>query len=196
MIAAKTLAELCKDAYGRADHSIKHSHAITETIERHFVVAVRGTDSRTGWLSNFMVWPVTRFRVNVHLGFYNGGTRLFDAIRPDLAARPVILTGHSKGAAEAVIVAAHLVELGKPPAAVVLFGAPRCGFQGLKSFLSAVRIANYANPDDPVTKIPTILPWCHVREPRMLEDIEGDKMEHGIEKYLVNLPDAPLLDGS
>ena len=196
MISHRTLAQLCKDAYGRADISVKHSHAITETIEGHFVAAIRGTDSRTGWLSNFMVWPVTRFRVNVHLGFYNGGTRLFDAIRPDLAAWPVILTGHSKGAAEAVIVAAHLVELGKPPKAVVLFGAPRCGFQGLKTFLSAVTIVNYANPDDPVTKIPTILPWRDIREPRILDDIDGDAMEHGIEKYLVNLPEAPVFEGS
>ena len=60
-------------------------------------------------------------------GEYRGALGLWEACRAELIEqRPLLLCGHSKGGAEASILAALLVLAGHTPAALITFGAPRC----------------------------------------------------------------------
>ena len=94
------------------------------------IIAFRGSANTRDWLTDFEI----RFRYTqfgrVHAGFWESTNSLMASIMalPEvMGAFPVIVTGHSKGAAEAVICARLLAAAGKPVAAVVTFGGPRVG---------------------------------------------------------------------
>ena len=59
-------------------------------------------------------------------GEYRGALGLWEAVRAELIEqRPLLICGHSKGGAEAAIIAGLLVLAGHTPAALITFGAPR-----------------------------------------------------------------------
>ena len=85
------------------------------------------------------------------------------------AQRPVIVTGHSLGAARACLYAGLACVAGNAPAALVLFGSPKPGFQRLAGILSPVPVRSYRNGDgfrhDLVTDLPfriAVESYCHV----------------------------------
>ncbi len=85
---------------------------------------------------------------------------------PEDGGRQAIFTGHSLGAARALLFAGlwqkynHLEAINE----VVVFGAPRPGGQKLKDILAPVTIRSYKNAHDPVTDVPIDLgllePYC------------------------------------
>jgi hypothetical protein len=125
--------------------------------QRFAVVVFRGTRGTLGsWLRNFDVlpapWPGGG---RVHRGFL----RRFEALWPPIAAeldglnRPFWVTGHSLGAALAVLAAAR-----RRPLAAYTYGSPRVGDGRFAAGLSGIPIFRICNPADIVTIIPL---WLH-----------------------------------
>jgi hypothetical protein len=76
---------------------------------------------------------------------------------------PLVICGHSLGAARAVIISALLTLSGRQPIARICFGEPRAGFDKLKSILAPIRVQrSYRNRDnkghDVITDVPFSLP--------------------------------------
>ncbi|MGB8601305.1 MAG: lipase family protein [Rhizomicrobium sp.] len=137
------------------------------------IVVWRGSVTAKDWLLNFDTVPAFDGALGlVHAGFVRGVWPLQDAITMALGAH-VIVTGHSRGAAQATLFAGHLAAIGRAPVRLVTFGTPRPGYQQLADVLAAgkVAIASYKNLNDPVTDVPFAvdligtrcdLPYVHV----------------------------------
>lgn len=94
------------------------------------IIAFRGSANARAWLTDFRIGFTQTDFGRIHTGFWQSS----DSVLPEIlrlpqvqSALPVIITGHSKGAAEAKICARRLRAAGKPVAGVVTFGGPRCG---------------------------------------------------------------------
>ena len=93
------------------------------------IVAFAGTDPAVldNMLTIFKVLPASD--AGTHRGFARALEPVWDEIRGTVvsSARPVIFTGHSLGAALAVLAALRAADLGHAPLAVYTFGSPRVG---------------------------------------------------------------------
>lgn len=147
------------------------------------VVVWRGSTTSYDWALNFDAMPVIDGSLGMlHAGFVKGVWPLQDEITAALKAsgRPVIVTGHSRGAAQGAIFAGHLVAAGLSPARLMVMGCPRPGYQKLADVLASggVEIHSYKNCDDPITDVPFNIdligtacdfPYVHVSDFRHLE---------------------------
>lgn len=90
------------------------------------------------------------------LGFAEGLDGAINAMLPLAANLPILVVGHSLGAARAVIAAAKLAQRGLTVAGVVAFGCPRPGQQKLWDVLRAhgITVRVYQNQSDLVTDAP------------------------------------------
>lgn len=147
-----------------------------------------GTKDLKGWLSNFQA--LARKHVEhallgpLHPGFDCGMDQVVDAFIPHREGKqePIIIAGHSRGAAHATLAAALLSMRGVAPAAVLCWGCPRPGMQKLRSILSGTpgvkrSFQNKAPgaPMDPVTSVPAWLwPFEQYVDPLPLIRVEGD----------------------
>jgi len=91
---------------------------------------------------------------------HRGALGLYQSAHIDLFnAGPIILTGHSKGAAEAALIAACLVLAGKTVAALITFGMPRVTVTDhLAAVLSSVPQQHFVHGKDVVPTVPAA-PW-------------------------------------
>lgn len=168
MISDLTLARVCADAYVLPEDAWDHSWSRDDIHVRHRlmggfdVIAFRGSDDLEDWFRDLHFWPKRHKALGYcHSGFLEGMERVVRevAVVLDVTAR-VVITGHSLGAARALIFAAlgsyyHRFE----PERVVTFGTPRPGFKKLSRVLAHYRVpmALYRNGEDPVTKVPYLL---------------------------------------
>lgn len=139
---------------------------------KHFAgfdaVVFRGTDD----LADFLVDASALAKIPVkypalgpvHAGFYEGLEVGLDELIPQLR-QPVVIGGHSLGAAHATLATGLLHLAGKDPVRRVVFGEPLSGFAQLASIVSRVPSASYCNSlspipllHDPVTDVPLYLP--------------------------------------
>lgn len=167
-------------AYQDSTHVFEDSEALVEYAPRdggaYPIVAFRGTSfNGKRLLADIMLdaaaYPSSSVRLGrVHCGFYKGAAGLMAKMLPDLEATckvaPPVLCGHSKGAAEALMVSLLMRQFGLPVQEVVLFGCPRAGLgQGyLKALNLCPTITRYIYGSDIVTHVPTMLPWRHPDE--------------------------------
>jgi putative lipase involved disintegration of autophagic bodies len=113
----------------------------------------------------------------VHRGFVSGYRKVLTEIDAAVGGSSVIFTGHSFGAAVALLYA----EAFNSP--VVTFGCPRVYLRWFDT--PKVNHARYVCDDDPVVWVPRFF-YRHVAEPIMLTDGDGRHMDfkdHGIEIY-------------
>jgi hypothetical protein len=117
------------------------------------VLAFRGSSGRLdNWVANFNLplraWPAGG---RVHAGFKAALLGIWPEIRPALDAlnRPVFYTGHSLGAALAILAASLC-----PPRGVYTFGAPRVGDARFARRLQTVPVYRLAAARDMVTRLP------------------------------------------
>ena len=75
-------------------------------------------------------WWSKEIQTFVHKGFLVGVRAIWPLLPLGMNTKPIILTGHSKGGAEAILCGAFLCGLGRPPAMIETFGAPRVAFGG------------------------------------------------------------------
>lgn len=131
------------------------------------VFAFRGSYDWEEWFSNLA--PVVAGHAEhhpvlglVHAGFLATARRMVPACLDVASGRPIVLVGHSRGGAVALVLAALLTASGRPPVEVVTFGAPRAGGEQMKALLMGVEIRQYRRGADPVTEWPDA-PFCHMR---------------------------------
>jgi Lipase (class 3) len=146
------------------------------TLYKHAFLSFRGTIS-LGQFCRTDLNIIPSDRPLRHLGFNRAWLLVreriiewADALPEDL--RRLVLTGHSLGAALAVLAAFHLVER-YPIRAVITFGTPRVG---LFSFRHSYHVKScgeqtlhaitrrYTHETDLVSRIPPPLLYCHVGE--------------------------------
>ena len=135
------------------------------------VIAIPGTKHEIGeWLRDFDAWPVWDRQLGIcHRGFRDGARQLWRS--SPLASMDfggAIIAGHSLGGALALLLAGILIAERTPPAAVVTFGAPRCGSWKLRRLLSPIAVRSYRNGDDPVPEVPW-LPGIYVHPRPQIE---------------------------
>lgn len=136
--------------------------AVLTQTENTSVVAIRGTANITGWWSDFQIQPRTS-RHHPQLGtcedgFLTGAEQLWQLIQPHLPAGPVILAGHSRGAAIVPILAGLMLLANTPPIRCVCFEKPWCCNQVLSTLISNIPGIEYWNGNDPVPAEPNV-PW-------------------------------------
>ncbi|HZN33966.1 MAG TPA: trypsin-like peptidase domain-containing protein [Pirellulaceae bacterium] len=122
-------------------------------------VAFRGTESLGDWLADLNVASIRRPYGVVHRGFYFAYQVIQAQLEQALAAvgsRPLLLTGHSLGAALATIAAAELHDRWRI-AGIYTYGQPRVGFSSFVSFFNqrfGTKLYRFVNDDDIVPRIP------------------------------------------
>jgi triacylglycerol lipase len=128
------------------------------TDDGTIVVAFRGSHSINDWIHDFEVHPAFDPDLgSCHSGFLGNVRGVADQIMRDIAGKRTIVTGHSKGGAEAKLFAALLVVAGQPPAYLTTFGAPRVAAHDndrLAALLAAIPGTDYRHRVDPVPGVP------------------------------------------
>jgi Lipase (class 3) len=130
------------------------------------IVAFRGSVTAEDWARDFICAPIAdRAHPQLgscHAGFLDGAESIVDAVLQQLgyssAAWPRIITGHSLGGALALGVGALLTVAGKPPSAIVTFGAPRFGMDKFVAAIASVTVRQYRRGNDPVPLVPFDVP--------------------------------------
>lgn len=125
-------------------------------------VAFRGSSSLREWLNNLKIWSVETEIGRLHAGLYQSfievGPFLFKLVLPGiLSGYKLIVTGHSRGGALALLFAA-LVHFNRHSVhAVYTFGSPKVGDQVFvdwsKIKLNAP-VLNFVSGNDPVPSLP------------------------------------------
>ncbi|MFL6829296.1 MAG: lipase family protein [Sphingomicrobium sp.] len=147
--------------------------ALVGRVGNAIVVAYRGTLARGGdsvreiiddWVNNAETQMVSRPPYGaVHHGFFDSHRALWNDVRAGIAARLVptrpsviIVTGHSKGGALAVLGAAAIRREWDIPVHVVTFASPRAGGRAFADGYAALRIPTlrYENRADLVPYLP------------------------------------------
>ncbi len=165
------------------------------------VVAFRGSVTVQDWLRDFFFAPIAvREHAQLgrcHAGFLDAAESILDALLQELerssATLPVLVTGHSLGGALAVGVGALLKLAGRPPAAIVTFGAPRFGMAAFVACLKDVPVRQYVRGNDPVPAVPFDVPpeWAFLdsRDPPIrIGKAQADRFAcHHIEGYVADV---------
>ena len=135
------------------------------------VVCFRGSVTFADWFRDFLSEIDRRIKGfeavgNVPFGFSLDMGRLFDRLSPFLDKKKTLyITGHSLGAARALIFAGQCVLREIPVEHVMTCGTPRPGEFSLKSILRDVSVTSYRNKVgddvDAVTTVPTNPPYIH-----------------------------------
>ena len=192
------LVQACADSYTLPDHYWMHSWSADDINVKHRVingcdiVSFRGTADVVDWFTDFKAWPADDPVLGMcHAGFLEGMDRVFSEVLPVLG-QVIYVTGHSLGAARALIFAALCRKAGRPPAALVGFGTPRVGGSKLASILEGTPMRLYRNGLDPVTEVPLGLLYQHPVKPTQIgnADMAHDPIkDHFIASYCAALRD-------
>ncbi len=152
-----TLPRICAEAAARAyreatfESAFAHVLVIPATEAVPTIIAFRGSADVRAWLIDAEIRRVYTQFGRVHEGFWHSTQSVMDFLLkmdaryipgPEIPPHPgplpeererrqqpspIVVTGHSKGGAEAKICARLLAAAGRPVSAVVTFGAPRIG---------------------------------------------------------------------
>lgn len=132
------------------------------------LVVFRGSITAQDWIADFRAMVIPTRIGHVHAGFFAGMEHVWAELRP-LLMQPVIIAGHSLGAARAAILCALMVKDGVVPAARVVFGEPKPGLIDLAQLIKDVPARSYRNGDtlhhDVVTDVPLSLPPLEYMHP-------------------------------
>jgi hypothetical protein len=131
------------------------------------VVVLRGSQTELDWLRDFRAFTIPTRIGHVHAGFFEGVEKMYGELRAVRAA-PILVTGHSLGAAHADILTALMAVEQMPPIGRVVFGEPRPGLKDHAEIVSRVPGRSYRNCEsiwrDDVTDVP-LFPYVHPTAP-------------------------------
>ena len=174
MISLKYLAEACRTAYHEATVDAGNSQAFCELHDGIPVIAIRGSDSGRDWIRNLDARLEYDWTLGyVHAGFSRaaGELRDFPAFATWCSAylsprRPLVLTGHSQGAAVAALLG-HWLANDKAVSQVHLatFGSPRVlSNEAAKCYTDVLQVSRVVHRDDLVPHLPSWR-YTHVGTP-------------------------------
>ena len=152
-------------------NSMNTCQVYKSTILGRPIYSFQGTKSFREWFVDFLALDVPFYQHRivgpVHLGFWLDTLDAIAAIAADVAItkRPFLLTGHSKGAAEAVLAHVELKSRGFYPLATRCFEPPMVGTSQLSTFLASDDIgwtqSFNVHGKDVVTLAPDWPEWEH-----------------------------------
>jgi pimeloyl-ACP methyl ester carboxylesterase len=209
------LAVLCNDSYdsSRTDiWSVAENDALVRQRGGYTEISCRGTEMRESvFAGNFSIngirnardvfkdlrfWPYSMPNGSqVHKGFGRAAVSWCEryALRLAKINKPIILTGHSLGAAMAVQMAAILKWMNLSVAEVVVFGEPASFYWKAEERYRAMKIptTSYLNENDWIQFAP---PWGSTSVERTyLNKKPGlSRAAHGIERYMAALENRNL----
>ena len=196
------VAQLCELSYHRTTFSISEVDVLMVDVGPAIHLAVRGTEiadlKPKAWsvaaikeslssirdiFRDLRIYRMRTRRGRVHRGFYLSALRWVTKFSGSLPNKPIYISGHSKGAAEASHIAQMLAERGKSIKQLVMFGEPSSRDKLSRDYFNTLAIptVSYINPGDWIRFTP---PWDHPTVPRT--KILGAK-GHSIETYIRNL---------
>lgn len=164
-----TMVVRARDRFGMGAAPFQAGSLVGAVFERDdvIVVAIRGTDPTwRDWASNFIAWlspvPYSRER-RAHAGYLLSTKIAWPVIAAQLRGeknKPVVVTGHSQGGAEAELIADRVSEFGLagwPGVTVITFGAPPVWAKGDATRCLRFR---FVHVDDviPLARIPAVGP--------------------------------------
>ncbi len=155
------------------------------------LLVFRGSSNFLDWQRDFLAFQTDDPAVGpVELGFSIG---LRDILPFIPKGAPLVVTGHSLGAARALIFAGIAAGEHAEIAKVTVFGSPRPGAQKLARILSCIPVFSYRNRHDQVTNVPFDLPDFSYTHPAKLIPVDaapsfpnawGLLADHHMELYL------------
>jgi hypothetical protein len=130
-------------------------------IAGYDVVVFRGSISAHDWFEDARAIPMETRLGSVHRGFFAGMDHVWSEIK-GISTQPVVLTGHSLGAARAAILCGLMVADKAPPASRIVFGEPKPGLLDFALKIKDVPAWSFRNGDalhhDLVTDLPLTPP--------------------------------------
>lgn len=162
MISDQRLAEFCSRAYTMTPTwQAADAYVCRFDEDGYVVLAWRGTSptALADWFRDLDTIPrIDSVLGCCHAGFLGDMLAVYPLIANTLANNtlPVIVTGHSKGAAEALLFSARMIAFGKSPAATVTFGSPRLCLlnETLPRLLAGQDGRDFRHGADPVPDVP------------------------------------------
>jgi rhodanese-related sulfurtransferase len=201
MLSDLACCDLCQSQYdGEAifDHDFTNDQGDRYCIKYHpdcTAVVHEGSHDTLNWYHNFQAEMISVPDFGgVEKGFYNGLPEVMVQALPLIPKdKPVYVTGHSRGAARAGIMAAILIKQGYD-VIVVVFGSPRAGDKEFSSILEGAKLRrsyrNYHDFDnqDFVCDMPLFCPltfrnFCSPIAYRMIDERPNDPDAWGILAY-------------
>ena len=164
---------------------------ITQLSHTHWVMAFRGTSANfDDILADMRAIPWYHNKLGmVHKGFLLSGLSIWPVVRGYLkqhGPEKFTFTGHSKGGAEATVVAALAsLEFGYI-GGLVTFGSPRVGFSLNAKINSNGGVSRFVNADDLVPRHPwAFWGYRHVGDENRLGGGSGNRFhDHKINAYI------------
>lgn len=197
MITDQRLCQLCSETYDGKPMTFETAGVhFRITVEDGFnVIAFKGSDNVDDWLRDFEIGLVNVAKLGqLQAGFQFDAAQAWARIPDD----NVILTGHSKGGADAQIIAGMLAAAGLPPLKLTTFGAPRVCWtesDAIIDLLANVPGSDYRNANDPVP----LLPWFLFAARPVVQLGVGhvaiadiDRADHHIEGYMASLAEISV----
>ena len=205
MPSDQLLAEICSRAYTMTPTwQAADAHVCRFVAAGAIILAWRGTDPRSlaDWLHDLDAVPAEDAALGCcHAGFLRDmqavAPPIMDALARAKPSVPIVVTGHSKGAAEALLFSAFLCASGRTPAKVVTFGSPRIGLLNtrLPALLAGVEGSDFRHGADPVPDLP--LGFTHPRVLTQLGLAGPDALaDHSILAYRAALAAGPHAPGA
>ena len=200
MLSDLHIAQICNQLYfpspqgfWSAEFPHDGGYAALRREPGYDVAVWRGSVTPIDWLDDFDSLPVLDPVLGwVHQGF-RAGVEAVQAQLDKAVTQPLIITGHSLGAAHAWLHAGLRITSGQQVSRVVVMGSPRPGFAKLAELLSRVPSSSYKNRLDPVTGVPltTLLfpyqepaPFIELNSAPPSPDSWGVLADHHVALYL------------
>ncbi len=137
----------------------------------------RGSITLQDWIDDLRALPIPTRIGHVHAGFFSDMEKIWREIKPMLT-QPVVVTGHSLGAARASVLCGLMKSDGVIPARRVVFGEPKPGLLDFAQFISDIPSASYRNGDkvhhDYVTDVPLTMPPLQFVHPTPVDIVPAE----------------------
>lgn len=158
--AAATYVPNIEPYFEDADKSIRVFQT-TRIDDGLKIFAIEGTHNRLGWFIDLFSLTLLdqqgldhRSLGPIHAGFYASAVAALTRIALVAQREPIAITGHSLGAALALLLTGLLIDLGIAPVKVGAFAPPRVGGPLFVKVATSIPFCAYRWGNDPVTEVP------------------------------------------
>jgi triacylglycerol lipase len=187
-------AGLIQRAFFASSETDTQAMLVEPLVAPSFAILVfRGTDSNRDYVTdlNFGILPRDQNEIGVHKGFSKALDSVWDEIEKELSrlACPIFYTGHSLGAALAILAASRYM-----PRAVYTFGSPRVGNEAFVASMQTLPIHRVVDSKDAAALLPPeALGFRHVGLLQLLLEPQTEVKENSFHALLKIFEEPPRL---